>query len=387
MRTRAWAPVCAIALTVACSKDVPHNGEHEEQPHEEEPHEHGKLPKTVKLSSEVIQAAKIRAAPAKREQLAVTLSLPGEIAADPDHSARVATPVSGRIERIDFQEGNQVAKGKPLMVIRVVELARVRGERTTVAAKARAAKAKAKRVKALQQQGLATQNEVLELEAEADALDAQISGLDTQLSAMGGGGGSSITLRAPVAGVVVSRSAVVGQSVTPTDTLANIADLSRLWFLGRVFEKDLGRLKVGSSVEVELNAFPKDRFSGKLEQIGSQVDPVARTLTARVTLDNDKMLLRIGLFGTARIAIEEAEKKAPLLCVPRSAVAEIGDKSVVFVEHGDHFELHEVVLGEAALGKVQILSGLGEGEPVVVEGVFTLKSAVLKSSFGEGDHH
>jgi cobalt-zinc-cadmium efflux system membrane fusion protein len=377
-----------VALTVACSKKAPEQREHEEEEsaHEEE-HEHGKIPKTVKLAPEAISAAKIRTEKAKRERLALTLSLPGEIAADPDHSARVATPVSGRIERVEFQEGGSVEKGKPLVVIRVVELARVRGERTTVVAKAKAARAKAKRVKALKDQGLATQNEVLELEAEADALDAQVSGLDTQLSAMGGGGGSTITLKAPVSGVVVSRSAVVGQAVTPTDTLASIADLSRLWFLGRVFEKDLGRLKVGSSVEVELNAFPKERFSGKLEQIGSQVDPVARTLTARITLENEKKLLRIGLFGTARVAVDDGEKRAELLCVPRSAVAEIGGKSVVFVEHGDHFELHEVVLGEASLGKVQILSGLGEDEPVVVDGVFTLKSAVLKSSFGEGHGH
>lgn len=386
-RFRNWAVVAICIASHACSKKPPEADEHSEGEHEEEqPHEHGGIPKSVKLSAEVIRSAKIQTAPAKRERLAVTLSLPGEIAANPDRSARLATPVSGRIERVDIQEGNQVEKGKPLIVIRVVEMAKVRAERSTAAAKAKAARSKAKRARALFEQKVATENETLDAEGDADSLEAEVKGLDSQLSALGGGG-TSVTLRAPVSGVVLSRSAIVGQSVSPTDTLASIADLSKLWFLGRVFEKDLGRLRVGSSAEVELNAFPKERFSGKIEQIGSQVDPVGRTLTARVTLDNERSLLRIGLFGTARVAIDDDTKRETVLVIPRSAIADIGGKPIVFVRHEDHFELHEVVMGEAALGKVQILSGLGEGEPVVVEGVFTLKSVALKDSFGEEGHH
>lgn len=382
------AALAILVVCVACSKNAPPSEEREEHEHEheEEPHEHGKMPKSVKLSAEVIAAAKVETAPAKRERLAQTLSLPGEIAANPDLSARLATPVSGRIERVDIQEGDRVEKGKPLIVIRVIEMAKVRAERATASAKAKAARSKAKRARALFEQKVATENEALDAEGDAEGLEAEVKGLDSQLSALGGGG-TSVTLRAAVSGIVVSRNAVVGQSVSPTDTLASIADLGKLWFLGRVFEKDLGRLRVGSSAEVELNAFPKERFSGKIEQIGSQVDPIARTLTARVTLTNERSLLRIGLFGTARIAIEEEQKREPVLVVPREAIAEIGGKSIVFVRHEDHFELHEVVPGESALGKTQILSGLGEGEPVVVNGVFTLKSVALKATFGEGDHH
>ncbi len=80
----------------------------------------------------------------------------------------------------------------------------------------------------------------------------------------------------------------------------------------------------------------------------------------------------------------EESKKTPVLVVPRSAVTEIGRKSVVFVKQPDgDFDLLDVVLGEGALGKVEVVNGLREGEQAVVEGVFTLKSAVLKSTFGE----
>jgi membrane fusion protein, heavy metal efflux system len=133
-----------------------------------------------------------------------------------------------------------------------------------------------------------------------------------------------------------------------------------------------------------LNAYPKERFDGVVEYIGKQLDPVARTVTARIRLVNRRDLLRIGLFGSARVAVAEESVKAAVLVVPEDAVTEIGGKSVVFVRHADDdFELHEVVIGESALGKVEVVSGLREGENVVFDGVFTLKSAVLKSTLGE----
>src|SRR5262249_23072261 len=141
--------------------------------------------------------------------------------------------------------------------------------------------------------------------------------------------------------------------------IATIADLSEVWFLGRVFEKDLGRLKIGAKAEVELNAYPNERFDGRIVYLGRQIDPVARTVTARIPLVNRNDLLRLGLFGTARVFTGEERNKQAVLVVPRSALTEIGDKDVAFVRHADNdFELHEVVLGEAALGKVEIVNGL-----------------------------
>jgi cobalt-zinc-cadmium efflux system membrane fusion protein len=155
-------------------------------------------------------------------------------------------------------------------------------------------------------------------------------------------------------------------------------------FLGRIFENDLAHVHAGAAAEVQLNAYAGERFEGRIELIGRRIDPVARTVIARIPLSNRQDLLRLGLFGTARISAGEARKGAPSLVVPRSAVTEIGGKSVVFVHHpDDDFELHEVVLGRAALGKVEVISGLREGEEVVVDGAFTLKSLVLKSTLGE----
>jgi cobalt-zinc-cadmium efflux system membrane fusion protein len=183
---------------------------------------------------------------------------------------------------------------------------------------------------------------------------------------------------------VVMRAAVIGQPVRPDQVLCEIVDLSELWFLGRVFEKDLDRLALGASAEVQLNAYSRERFQGVVEYVGHQVDPVARTVTARIRLQNRQDRLRVGLFGTAYVSTGDRERGEATLVVPRSALTEVAGKQVVFVRQADHdYELHEVVLGASAAGKVQVIAGLRDGEQVVVDGVFTLKSAVLKSTLAE----
>jgi cobalt-zinc-cadmium efflux system membrane fusion protein len=277
-----------------------------------------------------------------------------------------------------------------LAVIRVPELGKIRAAYDASLQKAKAARANADRTKALVDARLGAQQAYLDAQAAADALEIEARSIGEQLAAMGvqssAGRAFELTLRAPISGVVLARDAVVGQPVTADQVLGSIADLSEVWFLGRVFEKDLGRLAEGASAEVELNAYTDDRFAGTVEYIGRQVDPGARTVTARIRLENRDELLRIGLFGTAHVSTGEKESHVPLIVVPRSALTEIGGKSVVFVRQSDgSFEIHEVAAGDAALGKVEIVSGLREGEDIVVDGVFTLKSVVLKGAFGDDD--
>ena len=353
-------------------------------------HEHEGLPKTVHLSREVFTNAKLEVAPATKEMLGASVVLPGEIVADPDRSARISSTLAGRVEDVRFQDGATVKKGDVMVVVRVPDLGKVRGAYTATIGKAKAARANAERLKDLLENRLASQQAYLDAEAEAQSLDAESRALGEQLSAVGAGGGGGtgvlLNLRAPITGVVTKRDAVVGQPVSADQTLGSIADLSEAWFLGRVFEKDLGRLHEGARAEVELNAYPKEHFEGTIEVLGQQIDPVARTLTARIRITNRRGLLRIGLFGGARVESGDDTPKEPVLIVPRSAVTEIAGKPVVFVRTGDEtFELHEIVIGESAVGKVRVLSGLQAGEPIVTRGVFTLKSMVLKGTFGEQD--
>jgi cobalt-zinc-cadmium efflux system membrane fusion protein len=385
--------IAALLALVGCPKNKNAASEGtESQPapkadaHADEP-EHEGIPKRVRVTPAVIKDARIATTPVVKESLAVTLSVPGELVADPDRSARVSTPVPGRLDQVLLREGAAVKKGDVVATVRVPELGKVRSANAATSAKAAAARANADRLQALVDKKLASTQEALSAKAEADALEAEAHALGEQLRAMGtdqGAAGPQLSLRAPVSGIVVTRDAVVGQPVTAEQTIATIADLNELWFLGRLFEKDLGRVKVGSEAEVQLNAYPKERFNGVVEYIAQRIDPVARTVTARIRLANREQLLKIGLFGTARVATGEGQTRAAQLVVPRTAVVDIAGKPVVFVRQADEdYELHDVVLGDSALGKVEVLNGLREGEQVVSEGAFTLKSVALKSTIAE----
>ena len=326
---------------------------------------HEALPKRVRLEPQVIANAKIKTAPAAREALAATIDLPGEVSSDPDKTAKVSPLVGGRIDSVNFKEGQEVKKGEVLALLKVPELGKAKAAYTAKAAKAAAARANADRLQSLAEKRLAAAQEVLAAKAEADALEAEARADAEQIGALGtGSGGTQLALRAPVSGVVISRDAVVGQPVTSDQVIATIADLSEVWFLGRVFEKNLGLVRLGAPAEIHLNAYPKEAFTGSIEYLGQQVDPTARTVVARIRIVNRGHLLRLGLFGVARVGTGEGDAGKPAaIVVPQTAVTDIGQKHVIFVREADgDFDLHEVVLGDAALGKVQVLSGLREGE-------------------------
>jgi len=359
-------------------------------PHADEPEEHEPLPSKVRLSAPVIAAAGVKVAPAATEALPATVELTGELATDPDRSASLSARVAGRIVEVKVKEGERVKAGQVVAVVESPELARARAALTSAQARARSAGLNARRLESLEGKALAAGQETTSARAEAEALEAEVAAARQTLAAFGPGAERAqgsvarMTLRAPLAGFVLSRNAVPGQAVSAEHVIAVIGDLSHAYFLGRLFEKDLARVKVGARAEVRLNAYPAEVFEGTIETIGKQLDPAARTVIARVLVQNHSDLLKVGLFGTARVVTEQSAGQPRRVVVPLTAVTRIADKDVVFVLQPDgDYEVHPVTPGRTAGGRVEILSGLREGERIVVEGVFTLKSAVLKSTFGE----
>lgn len=361
----------------------------EPAPHADES-EHEELPTKVRLPPEVVRAAGIKTAAAIPDSLPATIDLTGELAADPDRSARLAARVPGRIIAVKAKEGDRVKAGQTIAVLESPELAHARSMLASASARSKAANLNADRLTSLEAKALASGQEVAAATAERTALDAEVSAAKQTLTAFGQGpadargGGSRVMIRTPLGGFVLSRDAVQGQFVDAQHVLAVVGDLEHVYFLGRLFEKDLARVKVGATAEVRLNAYPNETFEAHIETIGRQLDPAARTVTARILVRNHGDLVKVGLFGTARVVVGPAEPSVKRVVVPLSAVTRVANRDVVFVRQPDgDFELHPVTVGRAAAGRVEVLSGLRAGEQIVVEGAFTLKSATLKSTFGE----
>ena len=393
----------ALSLGTACAPPPRQADEHAEHaghadeaghagaPHADEP-AHEAPPRRVRLTPQVLADAGIADEPVRREPLTETIQVVGELSADPERTAQIAARVAGTLEAVHFVEGDEVKANQVLATIRAPGLGGLRADVASLQARAASARSNRDRLDALSSRGMASQQELAAARAEAAALDAEARAAGQRLKGLGlgsTGGNVVFSLRAPIAGIITQRGVVVGQAVTPETMVATIVDLEQAWFLARVFEHHVGQVHVGAAAEVTLNAYPEQRFQGKVVNLAHQVDLATRTLTARVALTNRDGLLRLGLFGSATIAvpaISPAPDAAPLV-VPRSAITEVHGRPAVFVRHADDdFELHEIVLGASAPGKVAVLHGLREGERVVTAGAFTLKSVLLRGTFAE-DHH
>lgn len=392
-------PLLTLALlALACNRDAPieavaeHADEHEHGDEHGDGHGHDELPTRVELSDRVIVEAGIVTEPARRQIVAPVLLATGHVEADPGRSAQVPAKVAGVVETVLFREGDVVKEGAVLATVRAPGLGGLRADLASVQARTVSAKSNLTRLEMLAQRNMASQQELAAARAEATALDAEGRAAKQRLQALGlaaTGNASIFSLRAPISGSITVRAVLPGQAVTAESSVATIVSIDRAWFVARIFEHMLARVRVGAVAEVELNAFPDHPFLGKVEHLAATVDAEAQTVVARIPIENREDLLRIGLFGSARIATTDpSAAPAPVLAVTRGSVIDIVGKPAVFVRgEGGSFELHEVVLGASGPGVVEILSGLQEGELVVTRGAWTLKSVLLKGTFGEDHGH
>lgn len=376
--------VLLLALVLACSSK---SGEPDRPP---EPVEHAEpgASAPIQVSAKVAKDAGIQVARVQMATLPDTVDLVGEVAADPDHVAQVSVRVGGRIVEVRFREGDTVRAGQTLAVIESSQVARVRAELAAAATRADAAHKKVDRLAELVKAGTASAQDLETARAEAGALDADLAAAHETLASMGTGAGATarFEIHAPLTGVITKRDAVLGQPVAADHVVAEVMDLDHALFVAHVFEHDLARVRVGASAEVTLDAFADAPLVGKVLTVGRTVEPSSRAVLARIAIDDRDGMLRVGLFGTARVEIPEPAARAPVPVVPTAALARVDDQDTVFVETAPGtFVARSVTLGHAVGGKVEVVSGLTASDRVATAGIFTLKSLELKATFGEED--
>ena len=194
-------------------------------------------------------------------------------------------------------------------------------------------------------------------------------------------------LYSPIDGVIVERHLTRGEQVNTATQLYTIADLSDVWVMGRVYERDIRLLREGQKATVRLDAFPNELFKGVVDYIGSQLDPDTRTVEARVVLPNPQQRFRLGMFGMVTVFSEGAADAAGLL-VPIAAVQRVAGGHVVFkfIEAG---EFRQVPVRIVAKSKefAQVSGDLKAGDKLAVGDTFVLKSEVGKEELGGGHGH
>jgi Cu(I)/Ag(I) efflux system membrane fusion protein len=178
-------------------------------------------------------------------------------------------------------------------------------------------------------------------------------------------------IRSPRAGVVLEKNVLAGQFIGPDRTLFTLADLSRVWVLADVYERDLARIGVGQKVRLTTSAYPGATFAGKVGFIYPSVSEDTRTLKVRIEFDNADGRLKPGLYAEIDVSGGEQE----VLTIPADAVMDEGARQYAFVVHdGTHFEPRLLSLGHRSDDYAEVLSGLSEGEQVVTSANFLIDS-------------
>ncbi len=192
---------------------------------------------------------------------------------------------------------------------------------------------------------------------------------------------AQVSLRAPFRGEVIERNATIGEVSDPNKTLFTIADLSTLWVRADFPEQQAGRLRAGLTIELRVSAYPDAMFQGAITYVGAVIDPTTRTLTARAEVSNADHRLRPEMFAEITVVTDEQS----VVTVPRTAVQQVGSRTVVFLIRGARkFESREVTLGQASTEHIQVVSGLAVGDEVVTQGSYALKAELLREQIPTG---
>ena len=187
-----------------------------------------------------------------------------------------------------------------------------------------------------------------------------------------------LTLYSPIKGFVVQRNVFEGRYITPEMELFKIADLSTVWLNADIYEYELPLVKVGQEATVSLSYYPNERFRGRVVYIYPYLNGETRTARVRFEFPNPDWKLKPQMYANVELQIDLGEQ----LVVPQEAVLDSGAHKTAFVAHDDgRFEPRELQLGPAVDASVAVLSGLREGEKVVVSGNYLIDSeSRLKSA-------
>lgn len=353
---------------------------------QEKPEEKG-AEKLLVLSAEEAQKAGIKLQELELKERSGQIVVTATIQSNQDRLAHVGPRIPGRIVKVNSNLGDKVKPGQALAMLDSIELGEARSSYLQASSEEGVAQANFERAQRLNADNIIPEKDYLRARAENEKSKASLRAAGDKLRMMGVDpenlSGSIFPLVAPFAGTIIEKKAVLGELAQTDAFLFTVADLSTLWIESDLFEKDIGKVKLGAQATVSVSAYPGVVFKGRLTYISNTMNKETRTIRARVEVPNRDGRLKPEMFVTA--AINTTGRGAKALAVPEEAVLLMQGLPTVFVAERDGFEPRAVELGERAQGFVVLKSGVEAGESVVVSGAYALKARLLKSQIGDSD--
>ena len=304
------------------------------------------------------------------------LDLPAHIEADPERVVRVYPPAGGRIVEMKVRPWDRVEKGQTLAILESSDLSRAVADYHKALVDSEVKQKALARSEDLLAHHAIAERDYQQAQADAQMSQAEVAATREQIRVLGmdpDHATSELRVAAPRAGVLLDVGASPGEFSTALSApapLATVADITTVWAVGDLYEKDLSAAKAGEQAQVDLNAYQDRHWSGRVGVVSDAVDPTTRTMHVRVVLANTDGRLKPAMFGTIRLL----RTSATGILVPSAAVIREGNNSYVYVEKGNNrFERRAVSLGRVFDASIEIVKGLNPGDTIVSEGVLLLR--------------
>ncbi len=306
------------------------------------------------------------------------LDLPAHIEADPTRVVHVFAPAGGRIVEMKVRPWDRVEKGQTLARLESSDLARAVADYHKALADQQVKQKALVRAQDLLEHNAISQKDFEQAQGDAQQTQAEVEAAREQVQVFGmdpDHASTQLLVKAPRAGVILDIGAALGefsQALSAPAPLATVADITSVWAVGDIYEQDLSAAKSGQVAQVTLNAYPDQRWAGRVNVVSDAVDPNTRTLHVRVILPNDGSRIKPGMFGAIRILRSSAQG----ILLPTAAVIREGNDAYVFVGKGNgRFERRTIKIGRTLDGSIEVASGVNAGETIVSEGTLLLRSA------------
>ncbi len=304
------------------------------------------------------------------------VAVPAKVQADPDRVVHVYPPVSGRLVSLKIRPGDAVKQGQVIAILQSSDAAGARSDYEKAKIEAARSSQAEKRAALLLQHEVVSQKDYEDAKAQAETAQTDLARAAQRLRMLGLSSTSNsdeVAVKAPRSGIVLEIGAASGElskSLDNASSIATIADLSSVWVVGDLYEKDLSLARRGTPAKITLAALPDKSWSGAISNVSDVLDPNTRTLKARVVLPNPQHMLKPEMFATIHLV----GRKQELMTVPTTAVLHEGSDTFVMVKKSDGtYEKRNVTIANASADKTEIASGLRPGEMIVTSGAELLR--------------
>lgn len=338
----------------------------------------------LRLTPEEISRTSIEVIPVGRGQVRLSREFPATIQPNENELAEVTTLIRGRVVKVHVDVGADVKKGDLLALLHSTDLGLAEGAYLKATARLYEADLAYRRAKDLYEHRAVSLAELQRRDAEMRTARAEMHETQNRLELLGVPRQeierldrehtikADVPLRAPFDGRVIMRNITRGEVVETNQRFFTVADLSNVWVIASVPEKDVEYIHKDQTVEMVAAAYPHALFSGTITYVGDVLDPATRTLRVRITAPNPEKRLKPEMFALVRVY---AAPNPEMLTVPLSAVQNGPVGKMVFVVRAPtEFEVRTVRLGSEYGDVVAVIDGVRSGESVVTKGSFTLKS-------------